>query len=529
MLASARSRPAPIDPVWESNPFRPVRSVPRWIIACATAIAALSLLPLLFVVGVTLGTPSSTVAGLLLRSRIAELLVNTGLLVALAVPLCVVVGAGLAWVTERTDLPGRKVWSVLAVAPLAIPAFVQSYAWTSLIPGLHGLWAAVFLSVIAYFPFVFLPTAAALRRLSPDVEEVAASLGLPPRAVFMRVVVPHLAPATAAGGLLVGLHLLAEYGLYAMLRFDTFTTAIFDQFQSSYNGPAANMMASVLIVLSLILLGMAARIGRHGRLARVGPGATRAAPRNRGKWTLILATLLPLTATVCALVVPLLTVFRWLALGDPAAWGLWRIASTLENTVLLGCIGATIAVVAALPVSWLSARMRGSLVRVMEGASYTAAALPGIVVALGLVTISLALVPSMYQTFATLLLAYLVLFLPRALAGLRTGFAQVPPELEWVAASLGIRPGTVFRKITLRLAAPSLAAAAALVFLAIVNELTATLLLAPIGTRTLATQFWALTGELDYAAAAPFAAVMIALSLPLSALLYWQSFRAAGR
>jgi iron(III) transport system permease protein len=165
----------------------------------------------------------------------------------------------------------------------------------------------------------------------------------------------------------------------------------------------------------------------------------------------------------------------------------------------------------------------------MEGASYTAAALPGIVVALGLVTISLALVPSMYQTFATLLLAYLVLFLPRALAGLRTGFAQVPPELEWVAASLGIRPGTVFRKITLRLAAPSLAAAAALVFLAIVNELTATLLLAPIGTRTLATQFWALTGELDYAAAAPFAAVMIALSLPLSALLYWQSFRAAGR
>ncbi|NVZ79878.1 ABC transporter permease subunit, partial [Pseudomonas gingeri] len=83
--------------------------------------------------------------------------------------------------------------------------------------------------------------------------------------------------------------------------------------------------------------------------------------------------------------------------------------------------------------------------------------------------------------------------------------------------------------ITLRLAAPGAAAGAALVFLAITNELTATLLLAPNGTRTLATGFWALTSEIDYAGAAPYALIMILLSLPLTGLLYYQSKRTAGR
>jgi iron(III) transport system permease protein len=109
----------------------------------------------------------------------------------------------------------------------------------SVAPSLHGLFAGVLVSVLAYFPFLYLPVAASLRGLDPVHEDVAASLGLTPCRVFFRVVLPQLRLAIWGGGLLLALHLLSEYGLYAMVRFDTFTTAIFDQFQSTFNGPAA--------------------------------------------------------------------------------------------------------------------------------------------------------------------------------------------------------------------------------------------------------------------------------------------------
>lgn len=150
-------------------------------------------------------------------------------------------------------------------------------------------------------------------------------------------------------------------------------------------------------------------------------------------------------------------------------------------------------------------------------------ALPGIVAALALVTIAVRFARPLYQTVITVLLAYVIMFLPRALISLRADVAQAPVELEEAARSLGRSPAQALWGITLRLAAPGAAAGAAMAFLGIVNELTATLLLAPNGTETLATSFWAFSGELDYAAAAPYAAVMIALSLPLTWLLYRQS------
>jgi iron(III) transport system permease protein len=151
------------------------------------------------------------------------------------------------------------------------------------------------------------------------------------------------------------------------------------------------------------------------------------------------------------------------------------------------------------------------------------------VVALALVTIAVRFARPLYQTVITVLLAYVTMFLPRALIGLRASVAPPPVEFEEVARSLGRSPAQALWSITLRLAAPGAAAGAAMVFLGIVNELTATLLLAPNGTETLATSFWALSGELDYAAAAPYATIMVALSLPLTRLLRRQSQRLAGR
>jgi iron(III) transport system permease protein len=499
------------------------------VVIAAAVVSLVSLIPLGFVAWVAVQTGWAKIVELVFRPRIGELLLNTLFLEVLAVPLSTMLAVSLAWLNERTDLPFRSVWGALAVAPLAIPAFVHSYGWVNVIPTLHGLWGAVLVSVLAYFPFIYLPVAAQLRRLDPAVEDAAASLGKAPWQVFFRVVLPQLRLAILAGALLVGLHLLAEYGLYAMIRFDTFSTAIVDVFQSAYNSPAANMMGGVLVLCCMALLGLDAWLRGGERYARVGPGAQRPPTRRRLGRLTALALLLPLTAAVLSIGVPLTTVLRWVAFGGWNVWPIGEIAPSFFETLALAIAGGLLATLAAAPAAWLTVRAPSRLQRFFEACSYYVGSLPGVIVALALVTVTVRLVLPLYQTYVTLLLAYMMLFLPRAMAGLRASLAQAPPELEQAAMALGRTPFTALRRITLPLAAPGAAAAIALVAMGITNELTATLMLSPNGTRTLATEFWAYTSELDYAAAAPYALMMIVLSLPLSLLLHAQSTRFAGQ
>ncbi|MEO5606827.1 MAG: iron ABC transporter permease [Polaromonas sp.] len=500
-----------------------------WVGASAVLVSLLALLPLGFVVWVGLHTGWETASALIFRPRVGELLVNTALLVLLTVPICTVLAVALAWLTERSDLPAARTWSWLAVAPLAIPAFVHSYAWMTVAPGVHGLAGAVLVSVIAYFPFLYLPVSAAMRRLDPGMEDTAASLGLNPWQVFLWVVLPQLRLAICGGSLLVGLHLLAEYGLYVMIRFDTFTTAIVDQFQSTYNGLAANMLAGVLVVCCFALLGMESFARGDERYARVGAGAARLPSKRRLGRAMAPALLLPALTTLLALGVPLVTLARWLVAGGAGVWRLDEIGQSLVQTLGLGVAGALLTTLAAVPMAWLSIRSPGRLQRVLEACNYLVGSLPGVVVALALVTVTVRVALPIYQTVVTVLLAYLLMFLPRALISLRAGIAQAPVELERAARSLGRTPAQALWSVTMRLAAPSAAAGAALVALGITNELTATLMLAPNGTHTLATSFWAYSSEIDYAAAAPYALIMILLSMPMTWLLYIQSKRSAGR
>ena len=497
--------------------------------SAAFFVSLIALLPLAFIIWVAIETGWATSSALIFRPRVGELLINTILLVGLTVPLCTVVAVSLAWLTERSNLPGARVWAWLAVAPLAVPAFVQSYAWITLAPGLHGLFAGVMISVIAYFPFLYLPVQAALRRLDPGLEDAAASLGLPPWLVFLRVVLPQLRIAICGGLLLIGLHLLAEYGLYVMIRFDTFTTAIFDQFQSTYNGPAANMLGGVLVVCCFVFLGSETLLRGRERYARVGAGAARIPRRVRlGRGTVI-CLLLPITMTILSLGVPLITLTRWLTIGGSAIWQLGEIGTALYQTLTLALVGALLATLAAIPMAWLSIRAPSRLQRILEGGNYVIGSLPGVVIALGLVTVTVHIALPLYQTLATILLAYALMFLPRAMISLRASIAQAPIELEQAASSLGRPPLRALWSTTIRLAAPGAAAGIALVSLGIFNELTATQMLAPNGTHTLAMAFWAFSSELDYAAAAPYALMMVVFSLPLTWLLYTQSKRTAGR
>lgn len=170
------------------------------LIGVVAFLVAATLVPIGYVVWSVVTVGPARVYTLVARPRVAELLLNTIGLVVVTVPLCIVLGVATAWLVERTDVPGRAIWRPLFVAPLAVPAFINSYAWVSVVPSLHGFWAGILVATMSYFPFVYVPAAATLRRLDPAIEESARALGSSATEAFRRVVLPSCAwPSWAAG------------------------------------------------------------------------------------------------------------------------------------------------------------------------------------------------------------------------------------------------------------------------------------------------------------------------------------------
>ena len=295
---------------------------------------------------------------LLVRPRIGELLTNTLSLVVGCTVTCLVLGVAAAWVVERTDLPLRPLWHGLLVAPLAVPAFVNSYSWASLSHDVRGYTGALLVITLSYYPLVYLPVVAMLRGLDPALEEASYSLGHGRAETFVRVVLPQLRPAVLGGCLLVALHLLAEFGALQMLQFPTFTTAIYDQYSSTFNGPAANMIAGVLVLCCVLILTAELKLRGHRQYARVAHGAARPVERQRlrlMRWPVIL---LVAGLVAFAVGVPTYSLVHWLRVGSSTEFPLDELASAAGTSLALGAGGAVLTVLLALPVAWLAVRYR---------------------------------------------------------------------------------------------------------------------------------------------------------------------------
>lgn len=493
-------------------------SFPAWLVVLAAAsVAGLVVLPVAVILGRGASLGADAAVDALVRPRVGDLLLNSLGLMALTVTACVVLGVGAAWLVERTTLAGQGIWRALLVAPLAVPAFVTAFGWIAVSSAVNGLWGAVLVTSLAYFPFVFLPVAAVLRGLDQGAEDSARALGLTPWATFWRVVLPQCRAAISGGALLVGLHVLAEYGVLEMMRFPTFTTAILEQVAIGRSTTTGALLAGVLVVLCILALAVERLARGQARVARHGRGTHRQVDRHRiGGWAPI--AVVGLGAVIAGAVgVPLAAIIRWLSANPNPLTP--ELGLALLSTVELSAYAAIGAVIAALPVAWLAVRARRGPLVIFERATYLASALPGVVVALAFVTLSVRYLPAVYQTGLLLIVAYVVLFLPRAVVAVRAGLEHAPPALVDAARSLGTSGFGAMRRVVLPLVARPIAAGAALVFLAASTELTATLILAPTGVRTLATGFWAPSDELDYVSAAPYALSLVALSLPLTFLL----------
>ena len=494
-----------------SHPSR-ILVVIGWLIAlCAVA-------PIAFLLSQAIAVGWAALSAILFRQLTLTLLINTVEMTVLTTSAAAVLGVGAAWLLERTDVPARRLLFVVLLVPAAIPDFIETFGWVNAAPWLRGLWGSVFVLSLATYPFVMLPVIAGLRRVDHRREEVARSLGASTVRVFWRVTLPEIRVAIAGGCLLVALQLMAEYGSFEMLGFRTFTTEIFTAFKVGFDSALACALSLVLVVLSALVVRTEASVSERQPF---GVGSEVVVPHRLALgWRRWLCLLGLVGLALLALGVPVGSIVSLLA--DPGG-------STLPAASLWGAVGhtlayatsaAVLATAGATALGLSSYRARSWLARVPSTMALVPLAVPGVVIAFAFTYASEHYLAShWYQSTPLLIVAYTVMFLPLALIGVRTSLAQVPASLTEAAASLGAGRARQFVRVTLPLITPGLGVAFALVFLAVLTELTATLILIPTGATTLATQFWAYQSSIAYGQAAPYAAAMIVLAgIPLALL-----------
>ena len=510
---------------------------PAVVWAPALLVGAAMALPLVYLLVKTLGT-GGEVWDLLFRVRVLQTLGRTAILALAVTAISIVLAVPLAWLTTRTDLPFRRMWAVVTVLPLVIPSYVGGFAVLAAlgprgllqeyvagplfgverIPEIAGFPGATLTLALLSYPYVLLTVRGALRRMDPSVEEAARGLGRSGWSGFLRVVLPQLRPAIAAGALLVALYTLSDFGAVSLLRYEAFSHVVYLQ----YEGGALALAAASSLVLVVLALGILVLEGRSRggpRYYPSGVGTVRPAvvlPLNRWRWP---ATAFCGLVALASLAMPMGVLALWLARGLRAGQSLGLEWSTVFNSLYVSLMATAAAVVAALPVAYLAVRYAGGWAAFLERISYIGFALPGIVIAIALVFFGANYLGPLYQGLGLLVFAYVVLFLPAVLGAARASLLQVSPRVEDAARGLGKRPHRVFATITLPLIRPGVLAGGALVFLVTMKELPATLILGPIGFKTLATSVWSAAESALFAqAAAPALLLVLVSSVPMAVL-----------
>lgn len=504
----------------------------------AVLVAGAMALPLIYLVLRAIGTDAG-IWDVLLRRRVLEILGRSALLVVAVTGASIAIAVPVAWLTVRTDLPLRRFWSVTTVLPLVIPSYIGAFVLIAALaprgllqklfenlfgierlPDIFGFWGATLTLTLLSFPYVLLPVRAAIRGLDPGMEETARGLGYGPWDTFRRVTWPHLRPAAAAGALLVALYTLSDFGAVSLLRYETFTWAIYIQFESVFDRGISASLSLMLVALALSILLAESFTRGQSRYVSAGAGGTRpvrVVQLGRWRWPAF---------TFCGAVVltslgaPIAVLTYWVVRGVAAGESLSSFWGAAANSLYVSFLAAAACVAAGLPVAILVVRYPSRFAALVERMSYLGFALPGVVVALALVFFGANYASPVYQTIGLLVFAYVVLFLPPAIGATRASLLQVNPRTEEAARGLGLSPLRVFATVTFPLVRGGVLAGAALVFLITMKELPATLILSPIGFKTLATSVWD-ASEAAFFAEAAFPALLLVLlsSVPMALLV----------
>ena len=506
---------------------------PPGLLVVALGVGAVFAAPLVYLVVRSAGE-GGDVLTLLGSSTTREPLRRTLTMSAAVAAAAAALGTSLAWLVTRTDLPLRRLWRVLLPLPLVIPSFVgaasllAAFARGGLLdeiarplgidrlPRPYGFWGAFLVLTLLTYPYVYLPVAARLAALPASLEESARLLGRRPSAVFVSVVLPQAAGAVWAGGLLVFLYAVSDFGAVQLLRYDTLTRVIY----------AHRLDPPVALPLSLALGVLAVAVAAGERLVsrrRLPTEAARARPPLRaplGRWKAP-ATVFVVGAVVLSLLAPLAVLGWWAVRGVADLGGATALAGDVGallrpavNTSVVSLVTAVVAVAVVLPVAYLTTWHRSRVADLPNAMVVGGFALPGLVIALALVFWSLQLPrwTGLYQSLPLLVAAYVMHFGAQSLRAAQVAVGGVPRRLDDAARMLGAGRARRFATVELPLMLPGLLAGAGLVLLSTMKELPATLLLAPTGFDTIAVKIWGAAEEGFLAEAGVASLLLVAVS-----------------
>lgn len=437
----------------------------------------------------------------------------------------------MAWLTTRPGVKLRPLLTTLFVMPLAIPGYVVGLSLLSLgsdhgpwqqwtpwqFPRLSGFWGAWIALSLYNFPFMFLNLRSGLLSLDPSMVEASRSLGRGPIQTWLRVQAPMLRPAILSGALIIGLYVLGDFGVVSLMRFETFSYAIFLQYTAAFDRVYAAWLCLMLLVLTLGALG--ADYWLVGKRASLTSSRTVRSIRSPNKFALFLAALSSALVLLAALAVPLATLFYWVKASTVVWDKLWL---GLGHTLMASLPATAIALILAIPLAVLGTRYPSKLSQLGERVAYLGYATPGLALGLGFIFVALALLPSWHQTLQLLVLAYVIHFLGQCIGPIRARLAAAPPKLEEASHALGVGRWQTLKQITLPILRPGLGAAAAFVFLSTIRELPLSILLSPLDYQTLAVRVYGFTAEAMYGEAAQYALLMIAMAFVVVVLLFWR-------
>ncbi|MDE0232138.1 MAG: iron ABC transporter permease [bacterium] len=466
--------------------------------------------------------------------RLLELAANTGALAGAVTATSLIIGGASAWLVSRTDLPGKRLATVLVITPFAVPSFVGAltllgatgadgilsavFTWLGggAIGYPSGFWAAWLVLSLISVPLVHLAVTPAMHSLNPSLEEAARGLGAGRLKVFWTVTLPQLRPSLTAGALLVGLYTLSDFGAVSLLRYDTFTRAIYLEYAGRIDRRPALGLAAVLAAVAVILVWVERSTRAKGVWFTARPRRT-APPVRLGRFGKVIGWGFLGSLVTLSLLIPIAVLSAWMLRGLLSGTLVDAPWAEVGRSIWVAVLAASVAALAVTPLAMVTTRYRNRWAGLLEGGAWSLYGVPHIATGMAMIVFSLRLARPLYQTLALLIGVYVIMFLPQILGPSRDSLGRVSPSMEEASRSLGRSPARTFMTVTLPLMAPGLLSGAALVFLTTLRELPATLLLRPAGFETLAIRVWSATGEGFYTQGAVAGLLLLLIAaLPLA-------------
>lgn len=453
---------------------------------------------------------------------------------------CAVLGTVLAWCCHFFHFPGRPVFEWLLLLPLAMPAYIIAYCYTGLLdfagplqtllrtefgwtygsywfPEVRSLTGAVVMLILVLYPYVFIVARNAFRDQSPSMLAASQSAGLSVRQHFIRVAVPLARPAIVTGSALAMMEALADYGTVEYFGVSTFTTGIFRTWFGMGNPIAAQQLAALLtlVVFSLVLLEQFSR--RKIRYFHLGQSSGQHQRVRPSRGLGITISLFCATTLLMSFFIPVVMLLRWIWMSGSDAWDP-RFVTWVSNSFGLAVLAAIIVTALALMFSYAARRAGDWRMQLPLQVVKLGYAVPGTVIAVAILlplstldkwlnawsvsTFDVRLGLIFSGTLAALILAYAVRFMTVAMHQIENGLARIKPSMEQAAFSLGRGSVGVLRDVHLPLLHSGMFAALLLVFVDVLKELPATLILRPFNFDTLAVKTYELASDERLSAAA---------------------------